>query len=143
MSEPTNDTIAPEDVPVADSGTESAEGAVTKDWEAEANRWKELSRKNEAAAKDARSALAELQGVTLRAEVARAAGLPVEMSDRLRGSSEAELVEDAAALVELMAPKAPGLPAIPGVGRGASSDIGSAPTDPLRALTDQQQRGGR
>lgn len=70
---------------------------------AEQNKWKELAEKREAE-------LAMERTARLRLDVALKAGLPAEFAGRLMGSTEEELIADAAMLLPLVRPSTPGAP---------------------------------
>ena len=116
-------------------GAADAETAQTTDWEAEARKWKDLSRKNEARAKDnaekarlydkaqeegkselqkaldaaqkAESRAAALEAQVLRAKVAAAKGVD---ADLLAGSTQEELEESADRLLAWRGDKTPKAP---------------------------------
>lgn len=116
-------------------GAADAETAQTTDWEAEARKWKDLSRKNEARAKDnaekarlydkaqeegkselqkaldaaqkAESRAAALEAQVLRAKVAAAKGVD---ADLLAGSTQEELEESADKLLAWRGDKTPKAP---------------------------------
>lgn len=117
------------------AGAQPATGEDAKDWKAEAEKWKGLSRKNEEQAKANASAakrLAEIEESNKSAEekaaertraaeqtaasasqeaaklrVALSKGLPADLVDRLVGSTPEELAEDADRLMALIKPTAP------------------------------------
>jgi hypothetical protein len=155
MSEPTPIPAETAPVPVSE---QPATGEPTKDWQAEAEKWKKLSRENEARAKQNSTAaqrLAEIeesqksaeQKATERTRVAEetaakaaaeaaklrvgiAKGLPADLVDRLVGSTPEELAEDADRLLALLKPAAPSFDA------GARTTA-AAPTD-MNALIRQK-----
>ncbi len=130
-----------------------------KDWQAEAEKWKALSRQHEArAGKDAKelarlkaeeqeredAAKTELERTSealsreraerlglQRRTVAAEAGLPAELAERLQGETEEELVADAARLAELMPAEKPSSPPAKAAGIGVT---GGEPTetDPIK-----------
>lgn len=147
MSEPAStSTEAPTAVPEQPATGEPA----AKDWQAEAEKWKGLSRKNEEQAKANAAAakrLAEIEESNKSAEekaaertraaeqtaasaaaeaaklrVALTKGLPADLVDRLVGSTPEELAEDADRLLALIKPPAPSFDA------GARTTA-AAPTD--------------
>lgn len=65
----------------------------------------EAPKAEDAAAKDKR--ISELEGASLRYEVALDLGLPKEIASRLQGGTRDEMVADAEKLLELIAPKRP------------------------------------
>lgn len=128
------DQAAEQGTETQELSSEAAQSAAdtTKDWEADANKWKALSRKHEAASKAAaeelkqmkasadagksevqqltdavkalqeRAELAELNG--LKAEVAAAKGLTPVQAKRLVGTTREALEEDADELLEAFKP---------------------------------------
>lgn len=146
------DTDAPSGGGAADAedapGAADAETAQTTDWEAEARKWKDLSRKNEARAKDnaekarlydeakeegkselqkalesvqkAEARAAALEAQVLRAKVAAAKGVD---ADLLAGSTQEELEESADRLLAWRGDNAPKTPKAP-----PSSDAGERGT---------------
>lgn len=146
------DTDAPSGGGAADAkgapGAADAETAQTTDWEAEARKWKDLSRKNEARAKDnaekavlydkaqeegkselqkalesvqkAEARAAALEAQVLRAKVAEAKGVD---ADLLAGSTQEELEESANRLLAWRGDSAPKTPKAP-----PSSDAGERGT---------------
>lgn len=132
MSEP---TPAPAGEAPAAAPEQPATGEPAKDWQAEAEKWKKLSRENESRAKQnatAATRLAEIEEAQKSAEqkaeertraaesnaasaVAEAArlrvalekGLPADLVNRLVGSTPEELAEDADRLMALLKPAAP------------------------------------
>lgn len=147
MSESTSTT--PEATSAAPEQPVTGEPAA-KDWQAEAEKWKGLSRKNEEQAKANSAAakrLAEIEESNKSAEekaaertrvaeqtaassaaeaaklrVALTKGLPADLVDRLVGSTPEELAEDADRLLALIKPSAPSFDA------GARTTA-AAPTD--------------
>lgn len=88
---------------------------------------------------------------SMRLRAALSAGLPVEMADRLRGSDEAELLQDAAAVAKLIAVRettdateraAAGLPPSPG-GSARKWDLGSMSASEIRKHADEILKGAR
>lgn len=104
---------------------------------AEERKWQELAEKR---AKERDKALAQLEAEKLarmRQEVAQAAGLPVEMAERLQGETREKLEADAKKLKDLM-PESPSTPGAPtGPRRGAPKT--PAPDD----LVDKKKASGR
>lgn len=155
MSEP---TPTPAETAPAPASEQPATGEPTKDWQAEADKWKKLSRENETRAKqnaDAAKRLAEIEESQKTAEqksaeqtrlaqetaakatseaaklrVGLAKGLPADLVDRLVGSTPEELAEDADRLLALLKPAAPSFDA------GARTTA-AAPTD-MNALIRQK-----
>lgn len=143
-------------------GAADAETAQTTDWEAEARKWKDLSRKNEARAKDnaekarlydkaqeegkselqkalesvqkAEARAAALEAQVLRAKVAAAKGVD---ADLLAGSTQEELEESADRLLAWRGDNAPKTPKAP-----PSSDAGERGTQikPASQLTREDLR---
>lgn len=118
-----------ENTPVDGAAVEAETAEVqTTDWESEAQKWKEFSRKHEANAKanaeaakklreiedsaksdmqkmqerlaEAETKYTELLGASTRNKVALKHGLSESLASRLRGSTEEELEEDAKALLK-------------------------------------------
>ena len=156
MSEP---TPTPAETSTAAPSEQPATGEPpAKDWQAEAEKWKKLSRENEARAKqnataaqrlaeieetqktaeqkaEERTRAAEQTATTASAETARlrvaiAKGLPADLVDRLVGATPEELAEDADRLMALIKPVAPSFDA------GARTTP-AAPTD-MNALIRQR-----
>jgi len=156
MSEPTPTSA---EAPPAPASEQPATGEPpAKDWQAEAEKWKKLSRANEAQAKqnaDAAKRLAEIEESQKSAEqkaaertriaeetaakaateaaklrVGIAKGLPADLVDRLVGNTPEELAEDADRLLALIKPAAPSFDA------GARTTA-AAPTD-MNALIRQK-----
>lgn len=156
MSEP---TPTPAENPAPPAPEQPATGdAPAKDWQAEAEKWKKLSRENESRAKQnataaqrlaeieesqktaeqkaaERTRLAEETAARAAAEAAKlrvgiAKGLPADLVDRLVGSTPEELAEDADRLLALIKPAAPSFDA------GARTTP-AAPTD-MNALIRQK-----
>lgn len=122
-AEATTDAESTEAVTAVDNPDASTEAASSEevtedkvtDWKAEAEKWKTLSRKNEDKAKTNHTKLTELElrltqfesesndfkklkedyTTLLKKSVATEIGLPTELIDRLRGSTEEELKADA------------------------------------------------
>lgn len=78
--------------------------------------------------------LAVIKAEALRARVAAATQLPAELIERLKGASEADLLEDAKRLSALLKPAAPSSPGVPPPG-GAG-----APRRDVGAMTPAQIR---
>lgn len=117
--EETNDNV--EDTNESNSANESSNDEEVKDWKAEAEKWRSNSRKNEAASKENYKKLNELtsefenlkQQLTeankikdenfnlMKRLVIAETGLPAELGNRLNGSNEEELKQDAESLKEL------------------------------------------
>lgn len=127
MPDPTpgaDPTPAPEPDP-----TPAPEPAPAEDLAAEVEKWKHFARQHEKAAKanaaaatsqaekdaEARAAAeqkaADLEAQVLRLKVAAAKKLPPELADRLIGSTEDEMNEDADRLLAVMKPTTPPAPA--------------------------------
>jgi hypothetical protein len=152
-------TPTPAETPAAPASEQPATGEpAAKDWQAEAEKWKKLSRENEARAKQnataaqrlaeieesqktaeqkaaERTRLAEETAAKAAAEAAKlrvgiAKGLPADLVDRLVGSTPEELAEDAERLLALIKPAAPSFDA------GARTTA-AAPTD-MNALIRQK-----
>lgn len=114
--EETNDNV--EEV---NDSTDSSNDEEVKDWKAEAEKWRSNSRKNETASKENYKKLNELTSEfeALKGQLAEASkfkdenfnlmkrlviaetGLPAELGNRLNGSNEEELKQDAESLKEL------------------------------------------
>lgn len=131
MSEP---NPAAEAAPAA-APEQPATGEPAKDWQAEAEKWKKLSRENETRAKqnataaqrlaeieetqktaeqkaEERTKVAESNAASAAAEAARLRvalekGLPADLVNRLVGSTPEELAEDADRLLALIKPSTP------------------------------------
>lgn len=155
MSEP---TPPPSEATATPASEEPATGEAAKDWQAEAEKWKRLSRDNESRAKENATAakrLAQIEEANKTAEqkaeertrqaeqtassaaaeaarlrVALSKGLPADLVDRLVGSTPEELAEDADRLMALIKPAAPSFDA------GARTTA-AAPTD-MNALIRQK-----
>jgi hypothetical protein len=155
MSEP---TPTPAETAPAPTSEQPATGEPVKDWQAEAEKWKKLSRENESRAKQnstaaqrlaeieesqksaeqkaaERTRLAEETATKASAEAAKlrvglAKGLPADLVDRLVGSTPEELAEDADRLLALLKPTTPSFDA------GARTTA-AAPTD-MNALIRQK-----
>ena len=117
--EETNDNV--EDTNENASTNESSNDEDVKDWKAEVEKWRSNSRKNEAASKENYKKLNELTSEfeTLKGQLEEAnkfkdenfnlmkrlviaeTGLPAELGNRLNGSNEEELKQDAESLKEL------------------------------------------
>lgn len=91
----------------------------------------------EAATKELADKNAELEQALLRERVARKHNLPDALADRLRGSTEEELVADAKALAKLVAAPDDADPSSLGGGLDPSDD---ADFDPVKAAREARSR---
>ncbi|HSV92147.1 MAG TPA: hypothetical protein VLH81_03685 [Desulfobacterales bacterium] len=118
-----------------EGGEGGAAGTASPDWQAEAAKWRDLSRKHEKRAADANAAMAKLAAQAeeagkselekaasriaaaetrasaaevraLRAEIAAEKGLPPALAKRLAGTTREELEADAAELLAAFPPPA-------------------------------------
>lgn len=112
-------TTADQPQPAPDTGPNPLQADVDK--------WKALSRKHEQSWQQAQSTISDLQAQLsakdtdlqardtelLRYRVGLAQGVPARLIDRLKGSTEAEMVDDAKGLLESIPTPPPARPAAP------------------------------
>lgn len=154
------ETPAPEAAPVVPAPP--AQAKPETDWKAEARKWEGLAKANKSAAEKLveleeagkseaeklaqRATAAESERDTARQELLRsrtalAKGLPADLADRLRGSTEEEMAEDADRLLALIAkPKAAADvdQGVKGVNKGATEGPAQLTREDMKRMSPEQ-----